>query len=664
MNKDRRAQGIETATGNSSSRRGVDSMSGMATRHCTHHSKGLSRMRSDSNLLDIDGERKAAIPEMQQRPAEPQPPEQQGNCSNELLQHTLDQQHKVLEDTISTPTSTLTPSRSRSRNTSNLSLDTTSIQLHTNARGSDAKSDVSAFSENSATIVGRTFSLGPCVEVVMKSVELESLDAVLRNRRSNRSTHSASSSRQLRRLTASEDNKNNTTPPEGTGAGPLLHSSHRRLSFSSVRDHVPAGIITEPCAVKIYVDESSPGQEPLKHVPVMSERQAEEGSSSSGTDEDDDFDWEEDKIYEDKEKDLQANAESIAMMEGDVCCQPLHRRVHPWVIRLVKNAFIIVCFLIPKFILRHVHTHHQKTVVLIEDGKPYMAVVIGNHLSYFLIQFLIMALFKIIHKFGSVKVKIILETHDGLVPHIARSVWLFVLIAFWVVFVHYPTCAKAKSGIDFTKMAEGVDMECRRWIFWWVHRCLWGLQAMNLLYILKRYTMQILSDRFEQDNSKFVELNFQGHVLDGLQKIKPHRQQRIPGLQGHHYRWAEKSTSWLASSTHQGGKSPNQSRPSSSKAEKPPTASLVDGITQKRSTWELLKNSFQRRTEAKGTSVEKATSPAGSIGEVCRDHELEPQEFVKMSKKRKSKLIHSLRNKPIEVRFFPLPRTYWYNNCC
>ncbi|KAF8927392.1 hypothetical protein BGZ58_010420 [Dissophora ornata] len=367
---------------------------------------------------------------------------------------------------------------------------------------------------------------------------------------------------------------------------------------------------------------------------------------------DSDFDWEEDKIYEVKEKDTQANDINSTMLESDVCCRPLNCRTHPTITRFIKNTFIVIIFLIPKFILHHVHTHHHSTIVLIEDGRPYMAVVIGNHFGYFVIQFLIMAIFKIIHHFGTVKVKITLETHDGLVPHIARSVWLFVVIAFWAVFVHLPTCARAKIGLEFpASIEEGVDKQCRRWIFWWVYRCLWGLQAMNVLYILKRYSMQILSDRFEQDNAKFVELNFQGHVLDGLQKIKQHRPQRSSGLHSHHYRWTEKPTSWLATATtaHQGGRSPSTSRPSSSKDEKPPTAGIFTGTTQKRSTWELLRNSFRRRSrKAKSRKIGTATSPSGSILETYKDHELDPQEFVRMSKKRKSRLIHSLRNKPIE----------------
>ena len=44
-----------------------------------------------------------------------------------------------------------------------------------------------------------------------------------------------------------------------------------------------------------------------------------------------------------------------------------------------------------------------------------------------------------------------------------------------------------------------------------------------------------------------------------------------------------------------------------------------------------------------------ATSIIGSIADGDKDYELAPQKFFRMNKKRKPKLIHSLRNKPIEV---------------
>ncbi|KAF9993670.1 hypothetical protein BGZ65_010770, partial [Modicella reniformis] len=352
----------------------------------------------------------------------------------------------------------------------------------------------------------------------MKSAELESSNTVILRKTSlNRAP---SSSRQLHKPSQLDDND----PPDSAGAGVVPFSMKRKPSLSSVRDHVPAGITTDPGTFAMRIHEPSPVETSLKHAPLEDEK-----SPPGDKDVDDgtgsDFDWEEDKIYDDKEKENQPSTERIATIKSDVCCRPLHRRIHPWIAQLVKNLLILTLLLIPKIILHHIHTRHRGTIVLIEDGGPYMAVVIGNHLGYFVIQFLVMALFKLIHKFGTFKVKITLETHDGLVPHIARTVWLFILIVFWAVFVHQPTCSEAKNGIEFPESIEqGVDKQCRRWIFWWVHRCLWGIQAMNVLYIFKRYTMQILSDRFEQDNSKFVELNFQGHILDGFQKLKQHRQ--------------------------------------------------------------------------------------------------------------------------------------------
>ncbi|KAG0295248.1 hypothetical protein BGZ96_012247 [Linnemannia gamsii] len=509
---------------------------------------------------------------------------------------------------------------------------------------------------------------------------------MLRHRRSTRSihsthsthsTHSSKSTRSaatdsLRRFPANEE-----TDMDSTGNGTITsHSLQRKPSFSSTREHVPAEIKTDQLAssFKMKVDEASPasflGDKSVLEDDQETGRSDKDSNIDTKDDEDDFFDWEEDKIYEVQQgKEAQSSTDKPKMLQDDVCCRPLHCRLHPWIFKLIKHAIFLIFLLIPKFILHHVHSRHHETIVLIEDGKPYMAVVVGNHIGYFVIQLLIMALFKIIHKFGSVKVKITLETHDGLVPHIARTCWLFSLIGFWAVFVHSPTCMKAKSQLDLDEaLLDGVDMHCRRWIFWWVYRCLWGIQAMNMLYIMKRYTMQILSDRFEQDNSKFVELNFQGHVLDGLQKIKQPRANRLSSLHAHHhhhlsqyhhhYRWAEKSTSWLTN-TCQGARSPGASRTNSPKDDKPMTASIVAdsaaGGTKGRaaakhnSSWQLLKRSIARRTRVgRSNMTGTATSIIGSIAEADKDHELEPQEFFRMSKKRKSKLIHSLRNKPIE----------------
>ncbi|KAF9990717.1 hypothetical protein BGZ75_000103 [Mortierella antarctica] len=420
---------------------------------------------------------------------------------------------------------------------------------------------------------------------------------------------------------------------------------HRKPSLSSVRDNVPAGIKTEPnpASFKMCIDEASPV------TASKDKQQGEKSNSCVLVDEDDDFDWEVDKIHEDKDKkDTEGgNSEKGMRLQDDICCAPLSRRIHPWIIKLFKNAIILAVLLVPKFALKHLHAHHSNTVVLADEGRPYVAVVVGNHLGYYLVQLLVMALFKIIHSLGTVKIKITLETYDALVPHFARTVWFFGVIAFWGFLVHGPNCTEARAKLNITiTMDEGVDMQCRRWLFWWVYRCMWGIQAMNMLYILKRYLMQVISDRFEQDNSRFVELNFQGHVLDSLQKIKAprpaHPPHRNSGLHAPHYRWADKSSHWL--------RSPNVSRPASVTEERPATAALVSDEPQRRSVVQLVVQSIRRRLDTTKARVADgtATSPAGSITEMDRENELEPQEFVRMSKKRKSKLIHSLRNKPIE----------------
>ncbi|KAF9959780.1 hypothetical protein BGZ72_008811 [Mortierella alpina] len=420
---------------------------------------------------------------------------------------------------------------------------------------------------------------------------------------------------------------------------------HRKPSLSSVRDNVPAGIKTEPnlASFKMSIAEASPV------TASKDKQQGEKGKNDVHLDEDDDFDWEVDKIHEDKDKKETdgGHSEKGMRLQDDICCAPLNRRIHPWIIKLFKNAIILGILLVPKFALKHIHAHHSNTVVLADEGRPYVAVVVGNHLGYYLVQLLVMALFKIIHSLGTVKIKIKLETYDALVPHFARTVWFFGLIAFWGFLVHGPNCIEARAKLSITiSMDEGVDMQCRKWIFWWVYRCMWGMQAMNMLYIVKRYLMQVISDRFEQDNSRFVELNFQGHVLDSLQKIKMprlvHPPHRHSGLHAPHHRWADKSSHWL--------RSPNVSRPASVTEERPSTAGLISAEPQRRSVVQLVIQSMRKRFD---TTKERpvdgiATSPAGSITEMDKDHELEPQEFVRMSKKRKSKLIHSLRNKPIE----------------
>ena len=150
----------------------------------------------------------------------------------------------------------------------------------------------------------------------------------------------------------------------------------------------------------------------------------------------------------------------------------MHCQLHPWILNLIKYVVLLLFLLIPKFILYYMYSRYHETIVLIENENPYIGIVVENYLRYFVIQLLIMAPFKIIHKFGSVKVKFTLETHDGLVSHIARVCWLFTLIGFWVVFVYNPICIKTKSRLDLINTSlNKVDMHCRRWIFWWIYRC-------------------------------------------------------------------------------------------------------------------------------------------------------------------------------------------------
>ncbi|KAF8970754.1 hypothetical protein BGZ46_010398 [Entomortierella lignicola] len=579
-----------------------------------------------------------------------QPPGQQ---TNDTKGHHRCNQQQQLHTALSSNSPTASPKLKKSRKEMNLEA-TNTHQSPTQVK-TRATSDIS--SENVARAIGpRIIPPTRDVEVVMKSVELQSPNTILRNRKTHGSTISFSSPEHIQEPTSSEDDSNNAndidnnydhnqnsrckSPIQMECSIPGVAFSlpiQRKPSLSSVRGHVPSVINTGPGGFKLHVEESSPVVKSLKHAVLTQEKNAASGvgggaeSGGECTDEDDDFDWEE---HDEVRADTDVNTMKT-MMENDVCCKPLHQ-IHPYITRVLKNVLVVLLLFIPIFILKYVHAHHHGTIVLINSGRPYMAVVFGNYLSYFVIQLLTMGLFKIIHKFGSVKVKITLESHDGLVPHIARSVWLLVLTPFWVVFVHIPTCKYAEKGFGYLESITddiGVDRHCHRWIFWWVHRCLWGLQTMNTLYIFKRTAMQIISDRFEQHNSKYVELNFQGHVLDGLQRIK-HRNYR--GL--YSYRWAEKSTSWLAS-TYQAGKSPSMSRPNSSNDEKPPTATFLENTTQQRSIWALLRNSIRKRKKEKDSEVKSITEA---------DHELKPQEFFRMSNQRKSKLINSLRNKPIE----------------
>ncbi|GJJ69883.1 hypothetical protein EMPS_02232 [Entomortierella parvispora] len=538
---------------------------------------------------------------------------------------------------------------------------------------------------------------------VKKPVDTEAPTA-LRRRRSNRLTQSARNSEESMSCNeastplSGEARASLEAPPHGSSAGSgrivvPVASIQRKPSLSSMRDHVPANIRTtdQQLKFKLSVEEASPPSTSSKqqHASILTEELSGVATGSDIDDRDDDFDWGEDNVEDD------TFVDPSSVIQDDISF-----RIHPFVSKVLKNILILFVLLIPRIILHHVHTHHHETIVLIEDGRPYVAVVIGNHIAYYVIRFLVMGLFKLIHRFGTVAIKITLETHDGLVPYVARSVWLMNLITFWAIFVHYPSCARAKNALELVileggaaaAVAEteanaglgGVELQCRRWVFWWVYRFLWGIQAMLVLYILKRYSMQVLSDRFEQDNSKYVELNFQGHVLDGLQKIKhPLSRASHPGS---HYPGGglKNPAAWLVKSTSgsvaggvigpaSGARSPalNSARLFSALDRRPSTATIVaedvslgHRQSSKRSIWMLLKNSFQKRKkeadstennvngseEALGGRDEKsAVSPSDSIHETESDHALpEPEELVRMSRKRKSRLVNSLRNKPID----------------
>ena len=123
----------------------------------------------------------------------------------------------------------------------------------------------------------------------------------------------------------------------------------------------------------------------------------------------------------------------------------------------------------------------------------------------------------------------------------------------------------------------------------------------------------------------------------------------------------QKSRPSMANTYYQGGQFPSPSRSNSLKDDKSSTVSVgadsttsATGATKYQlSSWQLSKRSIARRTkivDRVGNMTEGTTaSIVGSITDGDKAHILDPQEFFRMSKKRKSKFIHSLRNKPIEV---------------
>lgn len=249
----------------------------------------------------------------------------------------------------------------------------------------------------------QTTAATPSVEVVMKSAELESPNTMLRHRRSTRSTHSTHSTSHASTTTTTRSPADSLrhfptteeTDTESTGDGTIAPPSlQRKPSFSSTREHVPSGIKTEQLAssFKMRVDEASPVSF-LDDKGVLADGQEtgrsdkdDINSNIDNKDDDDFFDWEEDKIYEvQQDKEAQSSTDKSRMLQDDVCCRPLHCRLHPWILKLIKHTFLLILLLLPKFILHHVHSRHHETIVLIEDGRPYMAVVVGNHIGYFVI---------------------------------------------------------------------------------------------------------------------------------------------------------------------------------------------------------------------------------------------------------------------------------------
>ncbi|KAG0324766.1 hypothetical protein BG004_003372, partial [Podila humilis] len=529
--------------------------------------------------------------------------------------------------------------------------------------------------------------------------------------------------------------------------------------------------------------------------------------SSSNADDDDIFDWEEDKIDRLKQGSLSddddddgninnnsnnnnsssnnnnnnSKARGDILQDEDLCCGTIQRHLHPRVVGIIANAVLILLYSIPVLVQHsmpkeHNHRHNANaTIVAIKDGQPYMAVMLSLHLGYFLIQILVRSLFKLAYNCGSITIKLKLETHDALVPGVGRSVWLGVLALSWYLCVEKPTCLVARHGHE-TEIAESlVDLTCRRWFFWWVTRFLAGVQLTNILYLLKRYAMQSISDRFDQDEKRLREAHFQGYVLEQLEKIKranklhyyhqqQHQQQQQQHMNGNilygnsNNLQASKYLSWSTSSPRSanlvvgggggggggcsGGKSPLVTPKSSSMSQ--PTSAAVDGdhapttagiLTAdhyqhhlnhmgkaRTSTWDYLKNSIQKRRRqrlarkrggsiggigsiagggvpshgastktgvihaeininssnsgsghARGskpgeenTMANKAsgrkgsTSPTGSIHDTEKEHEDEVQGY--MGKRKKTRMIDSLRNKPIENPY-KKARELWESLC-
>ncbi|KAF9404433.1 hypothetical protein BGZ94_004181, partial [Podila epigama] len=474
----------------------------------------------------------------------------------------------------------------------------------------------------------------------------------------------------------------------------------RKPSLSTVRNNIPTCIKISPPSLKSIKENSgcargatkSPSSStPLSssslrknHAPAKSKNadgttddtgsMGGHGSpgSGAGSVDDQDFDWEENKV---EQEEVETDNSSMSRdIQDDVCCSAIQRNVHPLVIRFIINGLLVCLYSIPVIVQRlipreHHHHHNVKaTIVMINSGRSYLAVMLGLHLGYFFIQILVRFLFKLAYNCGSIKHKLKLETHDSLVPAVGRSVWLGVLTLTWYLCVHRPTCILARHGHETEIVESIVDLTCRRWVFWWVTRFLAGVQLTNILYLLKRYAMQSISDRFDQDSSRLREAHFQGYVLEALEKIKRankmmhyynhhhhhhhhdnhlHLKECWSGHPSHygshsymnHHRWVEGSTKYLGwtSNTHsayssqaggQGvgssggsgfGKGQLMSQPNSAMDEKPPTAGILSSDHQqhlapsKRSMWEYLKHSFVKRREKRNLKRTNTTNGGGGV---------------------------------------------------
>ncbi|KAG0084136.1 hypothetical protein BGZ92_010164, partial [Podila epicladia] len=600
----------------------------------------------------------------------------------------------------------------------------------------------------------------PVSEVVMKSAEIESPklpstpllsssslspSRKLRHRKAARSFHqlsndSGSISSSSTPVSQSTESSQSRLTPTNPGKPAIHGTPHRTIqrkpSFSSVRNHVPAHIKISPPSLKATIspDPSSPHKQPFPKVnnttgsgsgDTPSAGDASSGSGSgSGSNDDVEFDWEEDKIEESDTDDTDTSL--TRDIQDDLCCSALQRHVHPFAIRLILNLLLLICYAAPVIVQRSMprernHRHNANAMILmIDGGRPYMAVMLSLHLGYFLIQILVRFLFKLTYHCGSIRYKLKLETHDSLVPGVGRSVWLGTLALAWYLVVEKPTCVIARRGHESEVEESAVDLTCRRWVFWWVTRFLAGVQLTNVLYLLKRYAMQVISDRFEQDSSRLMEAHFQGYVLEALEKIK--RANKVMMNHGgggggaqhygshlhlNHHRWGD-GTKYLTWSTTNsacasqaggnGGKSPMASQPTSAVDEKPLTAGIlaVDQqqmlVQTRTSAWQFLKNSVQKRRQrhskqraengSSGTGAgsrrggggtpggpngaairsrrKGSASQAGSILETEKEHEDDSQEF--MGKRKKTRMIDSLRNKPIENPY-KKARQLWERLC-